>query len=256
MSLNVQGVVVRYDGVMAVDGVELELPRGRIVSVIGPNGSGKSSLFNAISGLAPMQGGSVATDGIDISAMTATQRVQIGLARTFQTPRFDPHITVRTAITCGFYPKMNSQLIASMLRLPATQRNEARARDEYEKIVANMSLAEISDIRLGELPMGQIRLVEVARAIASGPSYLLLDEPAAGLSGTEQQILAAAIRNMAERNIGVLLVEHNFNLVKNLAEHVVVLNRGRVLATGTAAEMAEHPEVINVYLGGETTQAA
>ncbi len=256
MSLKAEGVCVRFSGVTAVDGVDIELPRGRIVAVIGPNGSGKSTLFNAISGLVAMQAGSVLIDGTDVSAMTPTQRVQAGVARTFQTPRFDPQITVRTAITCGFYPKMNSNFFASMLRLPVTQRDEARARGEYDEIVAVMGLAEYSDVRLGELPMGLVRLVEVARAIAAKPGYLLLDEPAAGLSGAEQQILATTIRSMKDRNIGVLLVEHNFELVKNLAEHVVVLNRGRLLATGSAAEMAEHPEVVNVYLGGDAIEAA
>jgi ABC-type branched-subunit amino acid transport system ATPase component len=105
---------------------------------------------------------------------------------------------------------------------------------------------------LGELPMGQVRLVEVARAIAARPSYLLLDEPAAGLSASEQHTLSETIRAMAKRGIGVLLVEHNFELVKNLAEHVVVLNRGQLLAKGTASYIAQHPDVIDVYLGGET----
>jgi branched-chain amino acid transport system ATP-binding protein len=256
MSLKAEGVCVHFSGVTALDGVSIDLPRGQIVAVIGPNGSGKSTLFNAISGLVTAQAGSIIIDKTDVSAMTPTQRVQAGVARTFQTPRFDPQINVRTAITCGFYPKMNSNFLSAMLRLPATQRDEARVRDEYDEIVAVMGLAAYSDVRLGELPMGLVRLVEVARAIASKPGYLLLDEPAAGLSAAEQQILVTTIRSMKERDIGVLLVEHNFELVKNLADHVVVLNRGRELATGSAAEMAEHPEVVNVYLGGEAIKAA
>lgn len=255
MSLQTEGIVVRFGGVTAVDNIALTVERGQIISVIGPNGSGKSTLFNAITGLVPTQQGTVKIDGTDISTAGTTARVRAGLARTFQTPRFDPQITVRTAITCGFYSTMNARLLPSMLRAPTTQRDEARAEGAYERIVESMGLADLSDTLLGELPMGQVRLVEVARAIASQPGYLLLDEPAAGLSAAEQKILSKTIRDMAAQNIGVLLVEHNFELVKNLADNVTVLNRGQLLARGTSSEIAQHPDVINVYLGGEANAA-
>jgi ABC-type branched-subunit amino acid transport system ATPase component len=252
MSLAAKGMVVRFDGVTAVDSMDLEVQRGQIVSVIGPNGSGKSTLFNAISGFVPTQNGTVSIDGKDISTASATERVRTGIARTFQTPRFDPQITVRTAVICGFYSVMNTGLLPSMLRTPLMRRQEADAERDYQAIASSMGLAALSDAMLGELPMGQVRLVEVARAIAARPSYLLLDEPAAGLSASEQHTLSETIRSMAKRGIGVLLVEHNFELVKNLAEHVVVLNRGQLLAKGTASYIAQHPDVIDVYLGGET----
>lgn len=255
MSLMAEGIVVRFGGVTAVDNIDLTVKRGQIVAVIGPNGSGKSTLFNAITGLVPTQQGTVNIDDVDVSRASTTARVRAGLARTFQTPRFDPQITVRTAITCGTYSTMNAGLITSILRAPATQRDEARAEADYARIVESMGLAGLSDMLLGELPMGQVRLVEVARAIASQPGYLLLDEPAAGLSAAEQNTLSQVIRDMAAQDIGVLLVEHNFELVKNLADDVTVLNRGRLLARGTSAEIAQHPEVINVYLGGEATAA-
>lgn len=255
MSLTAEGVVVRFGGVTAVEDVGLVLDPGRIVSVIGPNGSGKSTLFNAVSGLVEMQAGSVSIDETDMTRMSATGRVQAGLARTFQTPRFDPQIDVRTAVTCGFYPRFRSRLLPSMLRAPSVQRDESEARAEYEAITRSMGLFELSDMSLGELPMGQIRLVEVARAIAAKPRYLLLDEPAAGLSSAEQDILAATIRAMAAKGIGVLLVEHNFELVKNLAEHVIVLNRGKLLAEGSAKAIARDPQVISIYLGEEAKAA-
>lgn len=255
MSLTAEGIVVRFGGVTAVDAVDLSVERGQIVSVIGPNGSGKSTLFNAISGLVTMQSGTVTLDGKDISAANATERVRAGIARTFQTPRFDPQITVRTAVICGFYPVMNTALLPSLLRAPVTQHQESEAERNYRDIISSMGLADLSGAQLGELPMGQVRLVEVARAIAAGPSYLLLDEPAAGLSANEQHKLSETIRVMAKRDIGVLLVEHNFELVKNLAEHVIVLNRGQLLAKGAASYIAEHPGVINVYLGGGARDA-
>lgn len=139
--------------------------------------------------------------------------------------------------------------------MPSVQRDEREVRTEYETITRSMGLYELSDISLGELPMGQIRLVEVARAIAAKPRYLLLDEPAAGLSSAEQDILAGAIRAMAAKGIGVLLVEHNFELVKNLAEHVIVLNRGKLLAEGPAKAIASDPQVISIYLGEEAKAA-
>lgn len=251
MSLKAEGIVVRFDGVTAVDRIDLNVERGQIAAVIGPNGSGKSTLFNAITGLAFAQQGTVSVDGTDVSKASPTVRVRAGLAHTFQTPRFDPQITVRTAVTCGFYTTVSTSFLPAMVRAPATQRDEARAVHRYEEIVDSMGLTDLSDMLLGELPMGQVRLVEVARAIAADPGYLLLDEPAAGLSANEQHTLSQTIRNMAALNIGVLLVEHNFELVKNLAERVTVLNRGQLLAEGTAADIAVNPEVISVYLGGE-----
>jgi ABC-type branched-subunit amino acid transport system ATPase component len=254
MSLDVVDVQVRFGGVTAVDRVSISVEPKQVLAVIGPNGSGKSTLFNAITGMVAAQQGSVRLDGQEISGLPADKRIRAGLARTFQTPRFDPEVTVRTAVICGYFPQVKAGLVSSFLRMPATARDEMRMRDEYEILVRSLGLSDLSDIPMGELPMGQIRLVEVARAIAAKPRYLLLDEPAAGLSSTEQTVLSDTIRTVVATGVGVVLVEHNFQLVRNIADHVVVLNRGTLLAEGDPGYIAAHPDVINVYLGSSSDQ--
>jgi ABC-type branched-subunit amino acid transport system ATPase component len=256
MSLDIVGVEVRFGGVRALSMVSIRIEPKQILAVIGPNGSGKSTLFNAITGLVPVQGGSITLDGRPIDALPPDQRIRAGLARTFQTPRFDPEVTVRTAVVCGFYPRLHAGLFSGLVHGPATRRDEAEVEREYDALVQSLGLAELSDQSMGELPMGQVRLVEVARAIAVRPKYLLLDEPAAGLSATEQEVLASAIRAAAASGIGVVLIEHNFQLVRNLADHVVVLNRGTHLAEGTGDDIAAHPAVIKLYFGADEEEAA
>lgn len=249
MSIQVRDVTVRFGGVTALSDVSLTLELGTIVSVVGPNGSGKSTLFNSVSGLVPLAKGEIIIGGRDIRGSAPYQRVTLGLARTFQTPRFDPRESVERAVLCGFYPLASASLLSTMLRLPASNREEARLLDSCHRILRDLNLFELRDTALGELSMGQVRLVEVARAIANEPKYLLLDEPAAGLSRHEQQILAEEVKRLARAGVGVLLVEHNFHLVRELAGHVVVLDRGKMLLEGLPRDIEADPQFISLYLG-------
>ncbi|MBW3098439.1 ABC transporter ATP-binding protein [Pseudohoeflea coraliihabitans] len=249
MTVRAENVTVRFGGVTAVDNVSLTMERGQIVSIVGPNGSGKSTMFNAITGMVRTAAGSIQLDGARIDSRPPHRRIALGLARTFQTPRFDPQITVEEAVMCGFYPRKACSLFASMVRTPAASAEEKTFRERCGSILSDLRLAPFRDLQMSELPMGRVRLVEVARAVANDPKYILLDEPAAGLARDEQKMLAYEVRRLADQGVGVLLVEHNFNLIRELAEHVVVLKEGRMLLEGTPAEIASDRAFIDTYLG-------
>lgn len=249
MSIEIRNVTVRFGGITALSDASLTLEPGRIISVIGPNGSGKSTMFNAITGMVTPASGTVIVDNVAADSLSPSQRISLGLARTFQTPRFDPKVTVEEAVLCGFYPVRKSGVIASMLRLPKCAAEERHFLNRCHEILADLDLLALKDMQMGELPMGRVRLVEVARAVANEPRYILLDEPAAGLSIDEQRMLAGEIRRLAERGVGVLLVEHNFKLVRDLAEYLMVLKQGACLIEGEPDIVASDPSFIEAYLG-------
>ncbi len=249
MSIEIRGVTVRFGGITALSDASLTLEPGRIISVIGPNGSGKSTMFNAITGMVKPVAGTVIVDGAVADGLSPSQRISLGLARTFQTPRFDPQITVEEAVLCGFYPVRKSGVLGSMLRLPKCSAEERHFLGRCHEILDDLKLLPLKDMQMGGLPMGRVRLVEVARAVANEPRYILLDEPAAGLSLDEQRMLAGEIRRLAARGVGVLLVEHNFKLVRDLAEYLMVLKQGACLIEGDPEHVASDPSFIEAYLG-------
>lgn len=253
MSIELQNITVRFGGVTAVNSVSLDLEPGRIVSVVGPNGSGKSTLFNAVSGLVPLAGGTVSIDGQAARDLSPSTRVSMGVARTFQTPRFDPRDDVTEAVLCGFYPRVSVGWLSSMLGLPSARREEMILREACQKLLIDLGLHSVRDKRLGELSMGQMRLIDVARAAANEPKYLLLDEPAAGLSRDEQRALVTEVRRLADRGVGVLLVEHNFGLIRELADHAVVLDRGTMRLSGRPHEIEKDRAFVELYLGSTAT---
>ncbi len=249
MSIVVDRVNVRFGGVAALTDVSIRLDSGRVVSVIGPNGAGKSTLFNAITGLAVVSGGSVQIDDVDVADTPPHRRIACGLARTFQTPRFDPLVTVEEAVLCGFYPVSRAGMFGGLVRTPAVAKEERDYLAACNRLLEHFRLDGVRDAVLGELPMGQVRLVEVARAIANQPKYLLLDEPAAGLAKPEQAMLTSEIRRLAETGVGILLVEHNFGLVRQLSDHTVVLDRGAMLIEGRPDALMQDPRFVEAYLG-------
>lgn len=249
MTIEVNDVTVRFGGVTAVKSLSLTLPPGQIVAVIGPNGSGKSTLFNAITGMVPPASGTILVDEVRIDPLPAHRRIGLGLSRTFQTPRFDPKVTVHEAVMCGFFPARQAGFFSTMLRLPRVVAEETEFCERCVTILEDLRLSEFRSLTMNELPMGRVRLVEVARAVANGPKYILLDEPAAGLERDEQRMLASEIRKLASRGVGVLLVEHNFGLVRELAGNVIVLNEGAKLMEGEPETIARDRAFIDVYLG-------
>jgi ABC-type branched-subunit amino acid transport system ATPase component len=249
MSLNVDNVAVRFGGVTALQGASLSLNRGEILAVIGPNGSGKSTLFNAITGFVNLAEGKVSVDGTSLTGIEAHRRIASGISRTFQTPRIDPHASVEDATLAGFYPRARTSVWSALFRPPSMRKSEGELRRRCEQLLADLNLSSVAKQPLNELPMGLVRMVDIARAMAASPNYLLLDEPAAGLSRAEQKTFVEQVRRLAQQGVGILLVEHNFRLVKTLADRVVVLDRGKVLLRGTAEEVSSRPEFVQAYLG-------
>jgi len=244
-----QGIRKRFGGVLALDGVDVAIQPGQVSGLIGRNGSGKSTLFNCISGFLKPSAGQVRVDGRDISAYPPERIVACGVARTFQTPRVEPRATVGDAILCGFYTKGRSNWLSALAGLPRAVREERRLREAAFLLLERLGLAEFAHVEIGKLSMGRVRLVEVGRCLAAGSRFLLLDEPAAGLTREEQSVLAEQIRRVAADGAGVLLVEHNFDLIRALCRDVTVLDEGRVLYAGASAEVARDPRVVAAYLG-------
>jgi branched-chain amino acid transport system ATP-binding protein len=255
-ALRASDISVSFGGVQALDKAGIEVAPGSVIGLIGRNGSGKSTLFNCITGFLKPSGGSVLIDGRDVAGKAPHRIVRAGVARTFQTPRVDLKTTVRQAVLCGLFPTVKCSLVSALLSLTAARREERGLQRRAEAVIRELDMMPLADIEIGKLSMGRVRMVEVARAIAANATYLLLDEPAAGLSRDEQEVLAREIRKLAVRGIGVLLVEHNFGLIRLLCDRVTVLDAGRVLFEGTPAEVERDAQVLQVYLGAAAATAA
>jgi branched-chain amino acid transport system ATP-binding protein len=248
-ALRASDISIFFGGVQALDKASVEVMPGRVTGLIGRNGSGKSTLFNCITGFLKPATGRVLLDGRDVAGEAPHRIVRAGIARTFQTPRIDFKTTVRQAVLCGLFPTVRQSLVSALFGFPGASAEERELRRRAEAVIRELDMQPLADIEIGKLSMGRVRMVEVARAIAASATYLLLDEPAAGLSRAEQEVLAREIRKLAARGIGVLLVEHNFGLIRLLCDRVTVLDSGRVLFEGTPAEVERDPQVLQVYLG-------
>ncbi|MGB3866977.1 MAG: ATP-binding cassette domain-containing protein [Xanthobacteraceae bacterium] len=253
-----KGMEVSFGGVRALRGVDIAIAPGTVIGLIGRNGSGKSTLFNCITGFVRPGGGRVSVDGLDITGLQPHQVVARGVARTFQTPRLDTRTSVLTAVTCGLYASVRSSLIGALFGLPWALREERLLRDRAEAEMERLGLADLRHVEVGRLSLGLVRLVEVARCLVSGARFIMLDEPAAGLTAVEKERLAAEVRAVAARGLGILLVEHNIDMVRALCSSVTVLETGNLLCQGTADQVFRNEEVIRSYLGalGDVESAA
>lgn len=244
-----RGIEVSFGGVRALRGVDITVMPGAVFGLIGRNGSGKSTLFNCMTGFVRPNGGRVSVDGIDITGMQPHQIVSRGVARTFQTPRLDTRTSVLNAVTCGLYASVRSSLISALFGLPQAKHEERSLRNRAEAEMEQLGLADLRDVEVGRLSLGLVQLVEVARCLVSGARFIMLDEPAAGLTAAEKERLASEIRAVAARGLGVLLVEHNIDMVRALCSSVAVLETGSLLCEGDADEVLRDEEVIRSYLG-------
>ena len=248
--LRVQDVAVRFGGIVALDGVSFDVAPGRIVGLIGPNGAGKTTLFNCVSRLYQCDRGAIEFNGAPLLAVPRHRIAALGIGRTFQNLALFRSMSVFDNVMVGHHCRTRGGFFANCLRLPHAVRSDRAAADKARELLALLGLQDLGATRVSDLPFGTQKRVELARALASGPKLLLLDEPASGLNHEEVGRLGVLIRELRQRlDLTVLLVEHHMNLVMSISDWVVALNFGRRIAQGTPQEVREHPELVRAYLG-------
>jgi branched-chain amino acid transport system permease protein len=251
VALEVKNLSVRFDGLLALNAVNLTVPPHTLIALVGPNGSGKSTLFNAITGLTPVATGTIDLNREPIAGLPPHHILARGIARTFQNIRLFPNLSVMDNVLIGQHARLTSGPVAAIFRPPATQAEEREARDIVVAILSMFGdrLVPVLDLPVSRLSYANRRRVEIARALASRPCVLLLDEPAAGMNPAETLELAAQIETLRRLPLTILLIEHKFDLVTKLADHVIVLHHGEVIAEGRPPELRTDPRVQSAYLG-------
>ncbi len=248
--LSLENATIKFGGLTAVNNVSFDLKQGELFGLIGPNGAGKTTCFNLVTGVYKPTSGSIRLKGEEISGLPPFKIARKGIARTFQNIRLFGALSVIENVMVGGFIRCRNPLICALLSLPSAGRETEKLRKEAMELLEVMDLADLARARAADLPYGKQRRLEIARAMATKPELLLLDEPAAGMNPQESEDLMQTVRRIRD-DFGktVLLIEHDMRFVMNLCERIVVLDHGEEIARGGPAEIRNHPEVIKAYLG-------
>ncbi|MBR4864604.1 MAG: ABC transporter ATP-binding protein [Oscillospiraceae bacterium] len=248
--LDVRNLGIDFGGLTAVDGFNMTIGPTEISGLIGPNGAGKTTIFNLLTSVYQPTRGSILVNGINTKGMTTAKVNRLGVARTFQNIRLFTDMTALENVKVGMHNSIKCGFISSLLRLPPYFKAEKEANKRAMELLDFMGLADVADTKAGSLPYGVQRRLEIVRALATNPSIILLDEPAAGMNPTETEELMHQIRRIRDTfQIAIFLIEHDMNLVMNVCEGIVVVNYGRIIAKGTPEQIKNDPAVIEAYLG-------
>jgi len=249
-AMEINGLTMRFGGVTAIDGLTMAVPAKKIVGLIGPNGAGKTTVFNVITGFYKPEAGRITLDGRDLSGLPPQRICALGVARTFQNIRLFHQGTVLENVMVGCHVRRRCGWWMAPLLLPAFFREEKAIRQKALGLLERLKLAHLAREKAASLPYGAQRRLEIARALATDPAFLLLDEPAAGMNPHESQELVRFISEVrADFDLTILMIEHDMKVVMGVCSHIWVLDYGRLIADGGPDDIRRHPEVIAAYLG-------